>query len=154
MARSAGGGGTDFASVRKGLGTVFSLFWDAPGQGGDYEGLPTMLNRVARSFSTINVGDVTSFRTTANAVKAMVAQINRVSDSFRSLGDNPLTINAELRRLASNLGVGSKEQFSIRHDSFNVTINVEVKLLIEELEEAVINRPGGSRFTLSVIPGA
>ena len=81
------------------------------------------------------------------SVTAMVQAINDISSSIKSLGN--VNLNSELRNLSSRLGLGNTTRLQIQKGDLTLNVRVNVILKVDEIEEALTTRPGGSRFLLN-----
>jgi hypothetical protein len=100
------------------------------------------IQAVAEIINTISHVDLQHVPTT-QAIHDMITHINEVGAELTRI--RPMNINAGLRRLASNLGLGNNEEFTINHRNFNVQIQLNVRIDAEDLERVLIDRPN-TRF--------
>ena len=78
---------------------------------------------------------------------AMVESIKSVHTTIRDL--KGVDLNADLRVLNDKLGLGARKKLQIDQGNLQLNVTVNVKLDVEELEETLTTRPGGSRFLIS-----
>jgi hypothetical protein len=83
---------------------------------------------------------VVGIETTANAISQMVEKINATSQELARL--QPVNIQSNLSRLATNLGLGNNATYTIQNRNFTVTVNVDVHMDARELENTLIERRG------------
>jgi hypothetical protein len=81
-------------------------------------------------------------------IRDLVAAVNTVTADLNSIGDSPQRINVQLKQLANHLGVGGAQRLEIRNRNFTIALNVNVVLDADEFEQALISRPGSSRFVV------
>jgi hypothetical protein len=78
---------------------------------------------------------------------AMVESIKSVHTTIRDL--KGIDLNTDLRVLNDKLGLGARKKLQIDQGNLQLNVTVNVKLDVEELEETLSTRPGGSRFLIS-----
>lgn len=83
---------------------------------------------------------VSGIETTTNAISQMVEKINATSQELARL--QPVNIQSNLSRLATNLGLGNNATYTIQNRNFTVTVNVDVHMDARELENTLIERRG------------
>lgn len=81
------------------------------------------------------------------SVSAMIETINGISKSIKGLGK--ITLDSDLRVLSDKLGLGANRRLTIEKGDLNINISVNVDLRVDEIEEALTTRSGGSRFQIS-----
>lgn len=86
------------------------------------------------------IGDITV------GIKDMITEINQVTNSLSSL--NLVSIDTQLKATADKLGMKGSEEFKIKLNDINLTIEVNVVMEADGFEKALINRPGKSRFMI------
>ena len=69
----------------------------------------------------------------------MIDTVNQTSRELARL--NPIDIQTNLNRLASNLGLGNNSVYTIRNENFTVQVNNHVYLDVKELEKVLVERP-------------
>jgi len=84
----------------------------------------------------------------AGNVRDLVAAVNTVTTDLEGIGNNPQRINVQLKQLANHLGVGGTQRLEIKNRNFTIQLNVNVVLDADEFEQALISRPGPSRFVV------
>jgi hypothetical protein len=99
-----------------------------------------MLVRLEQALTTAETSTrITGIQNTSNAIKDMVETINQTSRELARL--NPINIQTNLNRLASNLGLGNNSVYTIRNENFTVQVNNHVYLDVKELEKVLVERP-------------
>jgi len=99
------------------------------------------LTMIGEVFSAADVAArVSGIETTANSISQMVEKINATSQELASL--QPVNIQSNLSRLATNLGLGNNATYTIQNRNFTVTVNVDVHMDARELENTLIERKG------------
>lgn len=99
-----------------------------------------LLSRLERNLSSAeNAARITGIKNTSDAIKEMVDTINQTSRTLARL--EPINIQTNLKRLASNLGLGNNETYTIRNDNFQITTNLSVHIDAKELEKMLVERP-------------
>ena len=88
----------------------------------------------------------------SSGVVGMISEINKMSSAIKNVSD--VNISSDLKILANKLGLGSNEKLEINMKDLKININVDVKLLVEDIEEAMLTKPGGSKFTFSLSEGS
>ena len=81
---------------------------------------------------------VVGIETTANAISQMVEKINATSQELARL--QPVNIQSNLSRLATNLGLGNNATYTIQNRNFTVTVNVDVHMDAKELQTAITQK--------------
>lgn len=115
------------------------------------DSLVKSLNSVAE-ISSINFTDVASsieanaelmkagaFTHMAENIRGMVAEVNSIAAELGSI--QPIQINTQLKALAGRLGMGQSDEITIRHNDFNINVQLEVHIDSVELERTLVDRP-------------
>jgi len=74
------------------------------------------------------------------AVKSMIKLANELDSTLSEGNLNKLDVQAKLKRVAENVGMGAKGNYTIKNKNVNVTVNLEVNINAEDLEKALIMR--------------
>jgi hypothetical protein len=99
-----------------------------------------MLVRLEQALTTAETSTrITGIQNTSNAIKDMIDTVNQTSRELARL--NPINIQTNLNRLASNLGLGNNSVYTIRNENFTVQVNNHVYLDVKELEKVLVERP-------------
>lgn len=99
-----------------------------------------LLVRIEKDLSTAEtVARINGIKNTSESIKEMVETINQTSKILAKI--TPVNIQTNLKRLASNLGLGNNEVYTIKNDNFNITVNLDVHMGVKEVEKILIERP-------------
>lgn len=99
-----------------------------------------MLIRLERALTAAETSTrINGIQNTSNAIKDMIDTVNQTSRELARL--NPINIQTNLNRLASNLGLGNNSVYTIRNENFTVQVNNHVYLDVKELEKVLVERP-------------
>jgi len=135
--KDAGGGGTVGVMLsRFNTGIMMPLQQDMPKMIAGFQAIGKNVGKVKASFIT----------KVATGVKDMVSEINAVTESLNGFSANVPMIKTQLAKVGDSLGLAGSEEFKIKIQDINLTINVGVELEAEKFEKALIGRPTGSKF--------
>lgn len=107
-----------------------------------YDAIPSEINK--GKFQTIKTLSQQGMTALAQGIGSMVDNINSIHQDIQRL--KPQNIDTTLQQMANKLGMEGVNDISIPMDKLNLNIKVEVKLLTEEIEKTLKNKPGGSSF--------
>lgn len=74
------------------------------------------------------------------AVQDMIDQVNNMDSALADGKLNTINVKTRLKQIASNVGLGSKAQYTIQSKPVNITLNLQVHLNAEDMEKAIIMR--------------
>jgi Mg2+ and Co2+ transporter CorA len=83
---------------------------------------------------------------TGRAVHDLVSEINGVTAALNKM--EPKNIKVQMKDLSNKLGLKGSDSLSVNLNDIKMTINVEVYLDADNFEEALINKPGKSKFVI------
>jgi hypothetical protein len=117
----------------------------------------TTIQRVSSQVETIskiipnfiNRAKIQHFATITRDLKAMVEEVNKVSEELSQL--HVANIDVSMKNIANILGVKA-EQLTIQHRNFAININVNVKMDASQIERALIDRTD-SRIEIRPVEG-
>ncbi len=78
----------------------------------------------------------------------IIETINDVHKKINSLGSS-ININAALRNLGDAIGTANPERLQIARGDITINITVNVKMDVDDIEEAIATRNGGSTFIVN-----
>lgn len=99
-----------------------------------FEGFSSELNKSVKAIKSAALGPA------LKAVQDMIDQVNKMDEALSDGKLNTINVRTKLKQVASNVGLGSKAQYTIQSKPVNITVNLTVSMNAEDMEKALIMR--------------
>jgi hypothetical protein len=74
------------------------------------------------------------------AVVDMVKSVQKMNDTITEMTNKPLEIKTKLQQLATSLGMGSQQTYSIKNNGIEIKLNLQVTMDAGKVEEVIVRR--------------
>ena len=107
-----------------------------------FSGLATILSSIETSFAQVTgVVQTEGITNSLNALAGAVEHINNLNDRIANLtSGKALNIKTGLRNLASGLGIGGKNDITVKNKEVVISMTVNIEMKASEVEQAVLLR--------------
>ena len=107
-----------------------------------FSGLATILSSIETSFARVTgVVQTEGITNSLNALAGAVEHINNLNDRIANLtSGKALNIKTGLRNLASGLGIGGKNDITVKNKEVVISMTVNIEMKASEVEQAVLLR--------------
>ena len=107
-----------------------------------FSGLATILSSIETSFAQVTgVVQTEGITNSLNALAGAVEHINNLNDRIANLtSGKALSIKTGLRNLASGLGIGGKNDITVKNKEVVISMTVNIEMKASEVEQAVLLR--------------
>ena len=104
-----------------------------------------------QNLAPIQRGTVERVSTYIQGFEDFILKVN--SDLSALSSRNDINLNVHLNRLRTRLGLTGRQTQTLSFSNFQVNITVNVSLDVDDVENAIATRPGGSTFAITAHPG-
>ncbi len=99
--------------------------------------LASVQTSAAELVKAVNTGGIEkSFK----AVVDMVKSVQKMNDTITEMTNKPLEIKTKLQQLATSLGMGSQQTYSIKNNGIEIKLNLQVTMDAGKVEEVIVRR--------------
>lgn len=98
--------------------------------------------------NSLNDGLRSTLQHVNTTVQEIITTINQVHEQINQVGRS-INVNAALANLGETIGTASPERLQIARGDLTINISVAVKLEVDDIEEAIAQRAGGSTFIVN-----